>query len=445
MKRLLVLFLLTPIMMLKAQIISVTEFYQDPSDLTANTAGTIVMDQNGRKCALIKIETTQKGFSFDAGKLGIVKTEQKVGEIWVYVPEGVKRFSMSHSKLGVLRDYDLGETLKRARTYIMRLNTGDPVSLGQAVEAQYILFRLTPQNAIVILDGDTLFTKNGTAEIMKNYGTYDYRVEALNYVAEVGKVTIDEQSKNKSLDIKLKSELGGEDESILTFNVGNATFNMVFVEGGTFMMGGDNNSDSGSRGTHQVTVSPYYIGETEVTKQLWTEVMGKTDKSSSDNDFLPVADISWNDCQDFIAVLNRKTGRTFRLPTEAEWEYAARGGSKSRHYKYSGSNNLQSVGWYNDNNTSHGLNKVKSKQGNELGIYDMSGNVSEWCSDWFGNYPHSPQIDPLGPVQGSQRVMRGGNIIYEMEQCGVSFRSANLTSRDPDYYSTISGLRLVLK
>lgn len=429
---------------LNAQTISVSGFYMDPSDLTANTAGTIVMDQNGHKCALIKIETTYTGFSFGAGAMGIVKTEQKVGEIWVYLPEGVKRLSVSHPQLGVLCNYDLGQTLKRARTYIMRLNTGESVSIKQTPDPQYILFKVTPQNATVILDGDTLITKNGTAEIKKEYGTYDYRVEARNYLPEIGKVTIKEQDSNIVFNVNLKSEIGGENQPVLTFKVGNAYFSMMFVEGGTFQMGGDPNSDPGSREIHQVTLSPFYIGETEVTQQLWMAVMGKNNNPSvNEGDNYPVTNICWDDCQDFLVELNKRTGRSFRLPTEAEWEYAAKGGGKSRSFKYSGSNVLGVVGWYH-NNSSNVLHKVKTKQCNELGLYDMSGNVSEWCVDWFGNYPSRPQVDPKGPTKGIQRVLRGGNVMSVMKQCGVAFREAGITSSLPDINNNFVGFRIVL-
>ena len=445
-RNLFVYIFLAPMILLKAQTISVTEFYMDPTDLTANTAGTIVLDQNGYKSALIKIETTHTGFSFDTGGGSIIKTEQKVGEIWIYVPEGVKRLSVSHPKLGILHNYDLGQTLKRARTYIMRLNTGDSFPSGQSPNTQYVTFNVFPQSAIVIIDGDTVITKNGTAEIMKRFGTYDYRVEAHKYKAEAGKVTVNEQSRNNIINVKLKSELGVEGQPILTFNVGETSFSMVLVEGGTFQMGGDSNSDPDSRGRHDVTLSPFYIGETEVTNQLWKAVMGKRSAFNYEKENLPVTAVSWEDCQEFLIELNNKTGCSFRLPTEAEWEFAARGGVKSCGFKYCGSNILGAVGWY-DNNSSkhlHRPNEVKTKKGNELGIYDMSGNVWEWCSDWFGNYPTNPQIDPLGPNTGTERVMRGGSIMDGMKHCGVAFRSAKETCRDPKHRSSFIGFRIAL-
>ena len=138
--------LLLCVLMVQAQSLAVQSFRLDQTDLTANTAGTIVLDQNGQKCALVKVETTQTGFAFDAGSLGVVKTEQKVGEIWVYVPEGVKRLTISHQQLGVLRDYDLGQTLKRAKTYILKLASGEVQTIiKQSRTSQYVVFQVQPQ------------------------------------------------------------------------------------------------------------------------------------------------------------------------------------------------------------------------------------------------------------------------------------------------------------
>ena len=149
--------------------------------------------------------------------------------------------------------------------------------------------------------------------------------------------------------------------------------------------------------------------------------------------------MSWNDCQNFIKKLNSLTGRTFRLPTEAEWEYAARGGNQSSHYKYSGSDNIHDVAWYDDNSGSS-THAVGTKSPNEFGIYDMSGNVSEWCSDRYGDYSAGAQTNPQGPSSGSFRVLRGGSWDYDAGYCRVSYRG----SLDPDYGSYSYGLRLVL-
>lgn len=232
-------------------------------------------------------------------------------------------------------------------------------------------------------------------------------------------------------------------EGSQTFTVNGIKFTMVPVEGGTFTMGAT--SEQGSdvsddeKPAHQVTLSDYYIGQTEVTQALWKAVMG-SNPSFFKGDNLPVEQVSWDDCQVFIQKLNQLTGKQFRLPTEAEWEYAARGGRKSRGYKYAGDNDIDLVAWYYDNNGKE-THPVATKQANELGIYDMSGNVCEWCSDWCGNYTSSSQIDPQGPSSGSCRVIRGGGCYYFAEGCSVSLRNGS----SPDCRFGNFGLRLSCK
>ena len=212
--------------------------------------------------------------------------------------------------------------------------------------------------------------------------------------------------------------------------------NMVYVSGGTFIMGGDDSSDQ--MPTHSVTLSSYYICKYEVTQVLWRAVMGSNPSNFKGNN-LPVENVSWYDCQTFIKRLNSYTGRNFRLPTEAEWEFAARGGNYSRHYKYSGSNDIDDVAWYIDNSNKR-PHPVGTKQANELGLYDMSGNVGEWCSDWDGSYSSYSQTNPTGPNSGSFRVHRGGFWRYNARYCRTPERS----SKTPDYCVNYIGLRLVL-
>ena len=207
--------------------------------------------------------------------------------------------------------------------------------------------------------------------------------------------------------------------------------------GATSEQGSD--ADNDEKPVHSVTLSDYYIGETEVTQELWQAVMGSNPSYYSDNPQRPVESVSWNDCQTFITKLNELTGKNFRLPTEAEWEYAARGGNKSKGYKYSGSNTIGDVAWY-DGNSGSRTHDVKTKQANELGIYDMSGNVYEWCQDWYGNYSSNSQTNPTGPSSGSDRVLRGGCWYIIARYCRVSLR--NPTS--PDYRGRGSGFRLAL-
>lgn len=232
-------------------------------------------------------------------------------------------------------------------------------------------------------------------------------------------------------------------EGSRTFTVNGVKFTMVPVEGGTFTMGATSEQGSDAneyeKPAHEVTLSDYYIGQTEVTQALWKAVMG-SNPSDSKGDNLPVEQVSWDDCQVFIQNLNQLTGKQFRLPTEAEWEYAARGGRKSRGYKYAGGNNIGLVAWCGDNSGNR-THTVATKQANELGVYDMSGNVEEWCSDWYDGYQSSSQSDPQRPSLGSCRVNRGGSCYCNARDCRVSYRFFGT----PDFRYNDLGLRLSCK
>ena len=253
------------------------------------------------------------------------------------------------------------------------------------------------------------------------------------------------KSVEKSFEVR---ENGGESSLLLKFSrnqtitVKGVSFEMVYVEGGTFDMGAtsEQGRDAYDREypVHSVTLDGYYIGKCEVTQELWQAVMG-SNPSRFKGAKNPVEQVSWNDCQEFVSRLNRLTGRTFRLPTEAEWEYAARGGNQSLHYKYSGSDNIGNVTWYY-NNSGSSTHAVGTKSPNELGIYDMSGNVYEWCSDRNGDYSAGAQTNPQGPSSGSGRVLRGGSWDRDARGCRVSNRSNFGPSSRFSYY----GLRLVL-
>ena len=579
----------------KSQSLSVNSFKLLNTDLTANTAGSIEKDQNGETAALIKVVTTQTGFTFDGGSMGIVKTKQTPGEVWVYIPRGSKKISIKHSQLGVLRDYYFPVAIEAARTYEMILITGEVQTVvKQARTSQYIVFQLTPPNAFVELDGEVLTTNEGTATKMMKFGTYNYRVQAPNYLPESGNVTIDDPNNKKVVNISLKpnftqvsisvdnnaeiwvngekkgegywrGNLGagtyeleakkqgyrsttttqdiivtsepqilklqsptpiygeadinsspamadiyidgnkagqtpqmvsdlligqhqvriskqgfsdyystltvkeGETSTLiaelekplseqtvagtnsvttssngnLLITVGNVLFTMVRVEGGTFQMGATseqgNDADNDEKPVHLVTLSPYYIGETEVTQALWEAVMGNN-PSYFDGSNRPVERVCWNDCQKFIQKLNLRTGRKFRLPTEAEWEFAARGGTKSHQYKYSGSNYINDVACFAENSSLQ-TNDVKTKLANELGIYDMSGNVWEWCQDWYGSYISDSRTNPTGPLTGTGRVFRGGSWGRSTRFCRVSYRS----ELKPGLRNESLGLRLVLQ
>jgi len=219
---------------------------------------------------------------------------------------------------------------------------------------------------------------------------------------------------------------------------------LVFVQGGTFYMGCTDEQDNdcwvNERPDHQVTVSDFYIGKYEVTQAQWKAVMGRNPSYFKGNN-LPVENVSWNEVQEFIQKLNAKTGKQYRLPTEAEWEFAARGGIESKGYKYSGSNMIGDVVWYSSNSSSK-THDAGKKQANELGLYDMSGNVWEWCSDWYNEdyYKTSPTANPTGPNTVSSRVLRGGSWISHAQRCRVSLRDFYTPGNRIDYI----GFRLAL-
>ena len=204
--------------------------------------------------------------------------------------------------------------------------------------------------------------------------------------------------------------LNGMPDDVTEYTVNGVKFSMVNVEGGTFMMGNPNYQSSSSfkdeGPVHEVALSSFSIGQTEVTQELWVAVMGYNN-SANVGEKHPVDFVSWNMAQEFIAKLNEMTGENFRLPTEAEWEFAARGGNNSHDYSYSGSNIIDDVAWYDGNCEGH--HDVATKASNELGIFDMSGNVWEWCSNWYEAYTEEAQVNPVGPETGTEKVLRGGS------------------------------------
>ena len=250
-----------------------------------------------------------------------------------------------------------------------------------------------------------------------------------------------------------------EDKSKKTFTVNGVSFTMIAIEGGTFTMGATyeqgKDAENNEKPTHSVTLSDYYIGQTEVTQALWRAVMGTTvqqqrDKANTswsifgEGDNYPMYYINWKECQTFVQKLNsllssQLGGKRFALPTVAQWEYAARGGKKRNGYKYSGSNTIGNVAWYTDNSGSS-THPVAMKSPNELGIYDMSGNVDEWCEDKYGRYRSSSQTNPTGASFGSDRVTRGGSCINDAWACRVSCRGKYA----PEWPNGIIGFRLVL-
>ena len=309
-----------------------------------------------------------------------------------------------------------------------------------------VSFSCNVPSALLSIDGVPNGTASGT-RFLKT-GKHNIEVTADNYVDYSGTFAVNSSSRRVS--ITLEEAPARFSDGVLTIK--GVRYEMVWVEGGTFRMGAT--SEQGSdvsrdeKPVHSVTLSGYYIGKTEVTQELWQAVMGTTLTDFASQlgvctygvgDDYPMYFISWDDCKEFIGMLNEITQMNFRLPTEAEWEFACRGGNNSRGYKYSGSNYIDNVAWY-DGNSGHKTHPVGTKLPNELGIYDMSGNVWEWCSDWYGKHSSGAQINPKGPYDGWTRVDRGGNWGRDEGHCRSSSR---YTDRPADRYGNV-GLRLAL-
>ena len=546
MKRIVLLLslLLLVAMTVKAQRMSVGSFKLLPNDNSALQDDTKRIDQNGKTAALIKIITSERGFGFEGGALGVVDAKQLADQVLVWVPYGLRKIVIKHPLYGVLRDYRFPVEIQEGRTYELVLNI-EKTGLDDAtvLTKQYLSFRVTPSNAVLEVEEDTWpLDADGVAERVVEFGTYHYWVHADNYQTDAGIIKVNDPDKATVVTVNLLSSFGwiefvstsssngaevfvdnakigtvpckskeltagnhevelrktgfgnlkqsvavkqGETttlslemrlEQTATFMVNNVSFVMKLVPGGEFMMGGtDRHAEGKEKPAHKVTVSPFFIGETEVTQELWNAVMNENPSKFKGNR-LPVETVTWENCQEFVYKLSKLTDREFRLPTEAEWEYAARGGTKTSLYNGEEINikgqcnapNLDNLGWYSGNcgrdfttakgcdvskgsdisqwegkqypDRVGGSHPVKQKQPNAYGLYDMLGNVMEWCNDWYGSYEGTPQKDPKGPKTGTERVNRGGSWYRDAEEVRVSSRNKFA----PNGYTPEIGLRLAL-
>ena len=543
-----------------AQNITVKSFKDMPMDMSASSLEGKRIDNNGAVAALIKIVSTETGFSFDGGTLGIVDSKQKVGEIWLWVPYGSRKLTIVHPQLGVLSDYYYPIEIKAEHTYEMVLNTAHVETvINEVVNQQYLVFQVSPSNAKLEVD-DQVWELGADGMAMKfvNFNEYTYRVQAPGYEPDAGKIVVNDPNNAHKVTVTLHpvygsltiestpgnskifidgKEVGTTPKSIqemlvgqhqiklsqegyvdyvetitvnkgeakqvrasllkgkmiqfkcnvpsaqleidgqkmgsangnyqLTFGqhnlratandfseysanitvtektseiygiamqdnstsdeifaVGGVFFTMKFVQGGSFWMGAPSDVwfDYIEKPSHKVTLSDFYMGETEVTQELWQAVMGSKPNVWREGDDFPVEEVSWDDCQVFIRKLNQITGKNFRLPTEAEWEYAAQGGKKGKDYSYAGSNDIDKVAWYSGNSNGQ-THAVKGMRPNGLGLYDMSGNVAEWTGDYFAMYDKKAQTNPTGPVKGNGRVYRGGDYQSKAGYCRVLCRS----------------------
>ena len=442
-----------------AQELTVKSFKLAGSDLTAQTQPR--KDLNDRNCALIKVGIGLQGVQFEGGIMGNV--ENKTGEYWVYMPQGNRQLKVKHTNYApvmvTFADYGV-EKLESNRTYELIITASGGTQVAQK---QRLTIRYSPSSATVLVDNKMVKGTNGVARTTLPVGQHSFVVACDGYESEEGTVKL-KASAPSNIQITLTKEAMATQQSIVSQPIvaqqpvvqapivhsdnitipvkDGISIDMVRVEAGTFTMGATaemEDPDDEERPTHQVTLTnDYYIGKYEVTQALWQTVMGNN-PSKFKGDNLPVETVSWYDCQEFISKLNRITGKMFRLPTEAEWEYAARGGNKSRGYQYSGGNNVLDVAWVRDNSEKV-THAVGTKQPNELGIYDMSGNVWEWCQDWFGEYNNFSQVNPTGANSGSERVRREGGRILHAWFCHSSCRF----SYTPGTCDSDLGLRLVL-
>ncbi|WP_302428049.1 formylglycine-generating enzyme family protein [uncultured Prevotella sp.] len=451
--------LFTAISSALAQELTVKSFKLASSDLTAQTQPR--KDLNDRNCAVVKVQFVGELTNIEGNV--IMPLVKRNNETWVYMPQNTRQMKVITKNylplMVTFADYDV-EKLESNRTYVLTLLG---VSQQQAQQSQTLTIRYSPSSATVLVDNKMVKGKNGVAQTTLPVGQHSYIVACNGYESEEGTVKL-KASAPSNLQITLTKEATTRQQStvaqpavaqqpvvqtpvtngdIISIPVKDGiSIDMVRVEAGTFTMGATpemENPLDDEKPAHQVTLTnDYYIGKYEVTQALWQAVMGNN-HSSFKGDNLPVENVSWKDCQEFLSKLNNTTGKTFRLPTEAEWEYAARGGKKSRGYQYSGSSNLSDVAWYEDN-SGNKTHDVGSKQANELGIYDMSGNVWEWCQDKYGKYSSSSQTNPTGANSGSKRVIRGGS--WEIIDWGC--RSSCRYGNTPDDRGNSFGLRLVL-
>ena len=309
----------------------------------------------------------------------------------------------------------------------------EPVSTPVEAAGYDVTISCNVPSAALYIDDNNYGTASGSRFLKTGSHTIKLNAEGYEPFSQI--ILVNSGSRSFNFTMKKK-------ENQLSPIIQNLINNMVHVEGGTFTMGAtsEQGTDAGKdeKPAHQVTLSSFSIGKYEVTQEEWEAVMGNN-PSSFKGAKRPVERVSWNDCQEFIRKLNTMTGKRFRLPTEAEWEYAARGGIKSSGYKYAGSDNLDRVAWY-ESNSGNATHDIGQKSPNELGLYDMSGNVWEWCQDWYGGYSSNSQTNPSGPSSGSIRVFRGGGWFSNAWGCRVSLRSYD----SPGFTNFNLGLRLAL-
>ena len=452
----------------EGQDLAVKYFTLVPSDLSVQIQPR--KDLNGKNCALVKVGIGLQGVQFEGNIMGEIAN--KVGEYWVYMPRGCRMLKVKHPNCSpiMVTFANFGiEKLESNRTYQLTLKVSN---VPQTVQQQILTIRYSPSSAMVLIDSKLIKGSNGIVKTTLPIGQHSYMVICDGYESEEGTVKL-KGSSPSNLQVALNKEIlsTGKNESTFTkeeqqtaqtdvTSLGESTsiqniahqinpttssfteeritipvkegvcIEMVKVEKGTISFG------KGIKGITKFVANvsnDYYIGKFEVTQALWQAVMGSNPaKNKGDN--LPVEKVTWTECQDFIKKLNELTGKNFRLPTALEWVYAARGGSKSSGYKYSGSNKLSEVAWF-DSNSKDKTHPVGTKMPNELGLYDMSGNVWEWCQDLGKSTKKSSKS-----LHGAFRILCGGSWSDNAKYC----TSLYLDEKPEGFYSIYTGMRLAL-
>lgn len=452
----------------EGQDLAVKYFTLVPSDLSVQIQPR--KDLNGKNCALVKVGIGLQGVQFEGNIMGEIAN--KVGEYWVYMPRGCRMLKVKHPNCSpiMVTFANFGiEKLESNRTYQLTLKVSN---VPQTVQQQTLTIRYSPSSAMVLIDSKLIKGSNGIVKTTLPIGQHSYMVICDGYESEEGIVKL-KGSSPSNLQVALNKEILSTDKNESTFtkeeqqtaqtdvtSLGESTsiqniahqinpttssfteeritipvkegvcIEMVKVEKGTISFG------KGIKGITKFVANvsnDYYIGKFEVTQALWQAVMGSNPaKTKGDN--LPVEKVTWTECQDFIKKLNELTGKNFRLPTALEWVYAARGGSKSSGYKYSGSNKLSEVAWF-DSNSKDKTHPVGTKMPNELGLYDMSGNVWEWCQDLGKSIKKSSKS-----LHGASRILCGGSWSDNAKYC----TSLYLDEKPEGFYSIYTGMRLAL-